>query len=347
MHLLRIAAPVMALCVVLLAPLAVSAIGGASAGTISVDEGTNAASGTDEIAELDALMAHSNQCANLHARVFSLSAPSDHSDSQTFDFGWNVSQTRFTSEFNGEQIYRDRIHPGVEGVSVGNALVVQWFVGGEPATAENAQVQAVRRLIGRTVDTEWTDVQPHMPYFRAAFTHIDDPEFVDASHNTTITYQVQLTEGRICEFVFLRDNRWTNYGIDLGGDTLGLWAPTGIFATDFEQQSDGIRFVAVPVGFALGGQLWLSSDWYLGFSGYMGWALATNEQPDETDDAGDSGFTVQTAVFGGILDLGGYVTVAPSYLVDFRSDYDDPGFIIGLGFGPRLTSFLTGGSGRE
>ncbi|HVZ31495.1 MAG TPA: hypothetical protein VG963_03670, partial [Polyangiaceae bacterium] len=77
-----------------------------------------------------------------------------------------------------------------------------------------------------------------------------------------------------------------------------------MFGTNFKSNADGITLAALPIGIALGGQLYISGKDYIGLSGFGSWTIAPQKSEGETKS---ENYTVSSLSTGAFLDVDGYV----------------------------------------
>lgn len=123
---------------------------------------------------------------------------------------------------------------------------------------------------------------------------------------------------------------------------VGLWVPVGLFATNFQETTDGLQFNVLPVSGAIGTKGYLGS-WYFGLSGFPGWAWDVNPV-DETPSAAEAdneqqegkppsaGFSVGSTALGFLVDFNGHFYLGGAHIWNFESGVADPGYVgvIGL-----------------
>jgi hypothetical protein len=179
-----------------------------------------------------------------------------------------------------------------------------------------------------------------------------DVDAANASHGTLLSLNVtfRAVDGKAfapCSFHVERKNLVSAYGLDFtGSDTLGLWLPTGLFGSNLRRTDSGISFAAVPFGVGIGTRFHAGRKFYFGFSAFVGWSITEGTADGQTaggDDAAGDRFVLRSVASGAIIDLGGYVSVAPLYVADWarEENIDASGFIFGISVGPNLLTLLT------
>jgi hypothetical protein len=143
-------------------------------------------------------------------------------------------------------------------------------------------------------------------------------------------------------------NTWQSYvGDPFGTDVVGLWAPVGLFGTNFTRTASGIAFSALPVGGALGGKLWFGDRFYLGFSAMASWAIAKtadkSTDPMTGAESTSNTTTASSAGLGGLLDIGGYMYLGEVYIADLTDKDRSPGWFTVVGIAPSLLKLIATG----
>lgn len=190
-------------------------------------------------------------------------------------------------------------------------------------------------VIGEAIDL--TGYNDRLPFFVYQFDRSKPlgRRYCDAKHNDLVTLRPRLgstfVEGNI-----KRRNEWEPYGKNIA-DIIGIWWPIGLFATNFKTSDQGLEFAALPVSAALGARRWFGSEFYLGPSFLVSYAVG-----NKATDAGNVFLTGAAAGF--MLDFGSYLYVSGTYQWDFTKGGPprerDPGWMLGVGAGPGLLSAL-------
>jgi hypothetical protein len=149
-----------------------------------------------------------------------------------------------------------------------------------------------------------------------------------------------------------RANKWQAYGWDpFELDLLGFWLPVGLFGTNLKSTANGIDFVAVPIGVALGGKWWARDNLFIGGSVLATWTIAhtTSDTSMASGTATGSSGSVTTAKnlgIGGLIDVGGYAYFGGIWVADLTSKHDNPGFMFLAGLGPAAIKAIADGTLR-
>ncbi|MFN0214307.1 MAG: hypothetical protein ACKVT2_08635 [Saprospiraceae bacterium] len=116
----------------------------------------------------------------------------------------------------------------------------------------------------------------------------------------------------------------------------GVWFPTGMFATNFNNGNNGINFAPMPLGIAWGlKQNFKNSQFYLGYSATANWLIYN----DDTDPANKK-FSLSAASLGLMIDVGNIGNIGVCYGFDFRKETPNPRWALLVGISPGTLNFL-------
>ncbi|MBJ6146192.1 hypothetical protein [Hymenobacter sp. BT559] len=126
--------------------------------------------------------------------------------------------------------------------------------------------------------------------------------------------------------------KWQGY---IGKGTVGFWVPFAMFASPLRRTDEGIKFTALPVSLAVGTKYITSSNFYVGGSFILGYALSSAR-----DNAGL--YVLQSATPGLLVDLGGWAYVGGIKPINLTTSDVALPFQWVIGVGPELTKLFRG-----
>jgi hypothetical protein len=162
-----------------------------------------------------------------------------------------------------------------------------------------------------------------------------------AEQGKLIQVELQNPEQNKYEEYYIRSkNRYVAYNSQ--ADIEGVWFPVGIIAGKPRRTASGITFSAFPISVALGMRRYSEDgSFYVGGSILGSYALGETNK-DQTTTATTESKTFHGAAAGILLDINSYFYLMGAYQWSFVQDTKNPGWLIGIGLGAKLSSILAG-----